>query len=86
MAEKFLKAILQENDQSVPRTPSLIDLLTQCLAIDPNLNVLRDDLLRLDRYAVHFRYPGEKADRTEARLAVRSASAVREYFKARFGF
>jgi HEPN domain-containing protein len=86
MAEKYLKAILQENGQLIPRTHSLIDLLAQCMTVDPNLIVLRSDLLRLDRYAVLFRYPGDKADRTEAKLAFRSASAVREYLKSRFGF
>ena len=77
-AEKYLKAFLQENLVRFPKTHSLIELLELCLPLDVSLENLRSDLIRLGRYAVHYRYPGESATKTEAQMAFDVVTAVRK--------
>ena len=84
-AEKYLKAVLQEYGQPVPRTHNLLDLMAICLKIEASYGLLRADLLALDPYAVRFRYPGEIADRAEARQAWQAAKAVRQFTRSKLG-
>ena len=84
-AEKYLKAFLQQHDQPVPRTHSLIELLELRLPVDESLESLRRLLVLLDRYSVRYRYPGESADKEEARAAFRTITRVREWMRARMG-
>lgn len=84
-AEKYLKAFLQERDESFPKTHNLIELLELCLPLDPLFELQRDLLVRLDRYAVRYRYPGESAERIEARAALDSARVVRGFVRERLG-
>src|SRR5436189_6262598 len=56
--EKYLKAILDEQGQHVPRTHDLEDLLGLLLASHPALATYRRGLKLLNRYAVDARYPG----------------------------
>lgn len=79
MAEKLLKAFPQENGSAFPKTHNLIALLELCLPIDGSFEVQRDALIWLDRYAVQFRYPGESAERDEARRAYHLASQFRAF-------
>ena len=81
--EKYLKAFLQENGTVIPKTHSLIELLELCLPIDIELEKLRPDLIRLGRYAVRFRYPGETAEKTEAQTAFETMTAVRAVLQTR---
>ncbi len=82
-AEKYLKAFLQENGTDFPKTHSLIELLQLALPLDANFELQRDVLIRLERYAVRYRYPGESADRDEARSAFKAAQAVRRFIRQR---
>ena len=77
-AEKYVKAILQE--QSIPfgRTHNLIALLDLLLPRDDAWGDARPHLEVLTVYAVSVRYPGESVDRSSARKAVRHAAAVRD--------
>ncbi len=81
-AEKYLKAFLQENDIPFPKTHSLIELLELSLPLDSGLESLRPSLIRLGRGAVRFRYPGETADKNEAKAAYEAATTVRAVFHA----
>lgn len=83
-AEKYLKAVLQENEVPIPRTHNLIDLLELCLPYDETLAFQRDLLVVLDRYAVLYRYPGESADKEEARRVYRTISSLRDFMRTRF--
>jgi HEPN domain-containing protein len=83
-AEKYLKAFLQENGVSFPKTHSLIELLELCLPLDDELETLRPDLIRLGRYAVRYRYPGVIAHKSEAAIAYETVTAVRVALRARF--
>ncbi len=84
-AEKYVKAMLQEKGQLIPRTHNLIDLLTLCLPVDPSIKMIQPNLLTLNGYATRFRYPGETADKTEAKTAYQSALTVRNVIRARLG-
>ena len=48
-AEKYLKAILQENEREIPKIHNLIELLKLCAEIDSSLVMLQADLWTLER-------------------------------------
>lgn len=68
--EKYRKAVLIKNRIPFSKGHDLEILLDRCLPVYPLWEPLRDDMQRLTQYAVQFRYPGESADRDEARKAV----------------
>ncbi|MGQ9628388.1 MAG: HEPN domain-containing protein [Anaerolineae bacterium] len=84
-AEKYLKAFLQERGVVFPKTHNLIELLGLCLTVDASFELQRDLLVRLDRYAVRYRYPGESADKDEARAAFRAVKIVRAFVREKLG-
>ena len=69
--EKYLKGFLQTHTVNFSKTHSLPVLLDQCLKFQPMWEVLRNDMNDLTRYAVQFRYPGESADKKEARTSIK---------------
>lgn len=83
LTEKYLKAFLQEHEHEFPKTHSLVDLLELCLATDPDFESYRRLLILLDGYAVRYRYPGDAADRDEAREAYRAARSVRFFLRTK---
>jgi HEPN domain-containing protein len=70
--EKYLKAVLIKRRISFSKVHDLEILLDRCLAAYPLWEPMRDDMQLLTQYAVQFRYPGESADREDARKAVAS--------------
>lgn len=54
-AEKYLKALLQENGAVVPKTHDLRDLCNLLLPYEKTLASLRRGLRSLSRYAVDYR-------------------------------
>ena len=68
--EKYLKAILVKNRIPFSKIHDLEVLLDLCIAGHPLWEPMRDDMQLLTQYAVQFRYPGESADKEEARQAV----------------
>ena len=85
MAEKYLKAFLQENKLAIPRTHVLADLLGLCLQVDGGFQLIRPELNTLEGYAVQFRYPGTSAEKAEAKLAYQTAVVIREFLRSRLG-
>jgi HEPN domain-containing protein len=83
--EKYLKAYLQEQGQRFPLVHDLIELLELCLPYDGGLELQRDLLKDLTRYAVEFRYPGETAIREDARAAFRAMKSVRAFLRQKLG-
>lgn len=77
-AEKYLKALLQENTIEFGRTHNLTALLDRVVTVYPLLEVLRPSLTALNIFAVDFRYPGESADQE---LAVKATNLCREVRK-----
>ena len=85
MAEKYLKGFLQEHGVPFPKTHNLMVLLNLCLSVDPTIDLQRPILLLLDRYSVRFRYPGDWADKDEARQAYRAARDFRQFMRIKLG-
>ena len=76
-AEKYLKALLEELAQPVPRIHLLYELLDLLLPAHPSLRPLRRGLIFLTRFAVDTRYPGDDASKRQAEAALRWADKVR---------
>lgn len=76
--EKYLKAVLVKNSIPFSKMHDLEVLLDLCLSLFPLWEPMRDDMQLLTQYAVHFRYPGESADKKEARQAVAAMNRTRD--------
>jgi HEPN domain-containing protein len=75
MCGKYLEAVLQENDKHVPKIHNLLELMALCLQVDPSFEMLRSDLIVVERYSVRVRYPG----------AYKAAKIVREFIAQKLG-
>lgn len=84
-AEKYLKARLQEADIAFARTHNLSALLDVLLPVEPLWETLRPHLQALTAFAVDFRYPGEAADKEEAREALKCCRTVRKQVRFSLG-
>lgn len=84
-AEKYLKAVLQENDRQIPKIHNLIELMLLCEEMDDSFEMLRADLVTMERYAVRGRYPGEVAEKEEAQSAYAAVGAVRAFIMQKLG-
>jgi HEPN domain-containing protein len=76
--EKYLKAILEELDHTMPRTHNLVTLLALLLPHHGSLGRLRRGLHFLTRFAVDTRYPGDDATKRQAAAAERWAGEARD--------
>jgi HEPN domain-containing protein len=84
-AEKYLKAFLQEHKQHIPKIHNLIELMLLCEEIDSSFEMLRSDLVTMERYSVRVRYPGEIAEKEDAQSAYAAVGIVREFVKQKLG-
>lgn len=84
-AEKYLKAILQENGERVPKIHFLLELLGMILKFDGSYEFLKADLEVLEDYSVRFRYPGHFAEKDEAKTAYAAAGTVRKFARQKLG-
>jgi HEPN domain-containing protein len=84
-AEKYLKALLQEAEIQFGRTHHLIALLDLLLPNFPLWEILRPQLQNLNIYSVSIRYPGESADKSAAREALKLATLIREEARKTLG-
>lgn len=75
-AEKYLKALLAQNRESVPRTHDLWGLAKKLERFGFPASSLETQLRRLNLYAVEIRYPGASATLAEAAGAVESMERV----------
>jgi HEPN domain-containing protein len=80
-AEKYLKAVLQENGKRVPKIHFLLELLAIILKFDGSYEFLKADLEVLEDYSVRFRYPGHFAEKDEARSAYVASETVRKFIR-----
>ena len=82
-AEKYLKAALEENGLSVPKTHDCEFLLTIVRQQSIPVKLSRRSLAYISGFAVVTRYPGENAtarqSRSTFRIAVRIRSVIRQY-------
>ena len=75
-AEKYLKALLQEDAIAFNKTHDLVKLLS-LVPQTIRLTALRGNLAMLSAAAVEYRYPGECATREAAKEAIATSKAVR---------
>jgi HEPN domain-containing protein len=83
--EKYLKARICEEGVPIAKTHNLLYLLDHCLACEPMWESVRTSLNVINLYAVAFRYPGEHADKSNAREAVALCKGVREMVRHSLG-
>jgi HEPN domain-containing protein len=76
-AEKYLKALIDQEGLTIPRTHDLEDLASLLLPSHPALAALRRGLKFLIQFAVEARYPGFHATKRQAAAALRWAGVVR---------
>ena len=76
-AEKYLKARLVEAGQAFPKTHDLTTLLQRVLPHEPLCAALMPMAQSLTSCAVDFRYPGQSATESEAKLAMQHCNAIR---------
>jgi HEPN domain-containing protein len=80
-AEKYLKAVLQDNKKHIPKIHYLMELLALILQFDTNYEFLKADLEVLEDYSVRFRYPGHFATKEEAMEAYAAVKTVRQFIR-----
>jgi len=76
--EKYLKAVLQEQEIEFGRTHNLSALLDKITSTYPFLETIRPALHMLNAFAIDFRYPGESADKVLAGKAYLLCRDVRQ--------
>lgn len=84
-AEKYLKALLQEQGNAIPRTHSLHHLLALLLPQNAALKTLHRGLRTMSRFAVDVRYPEFNATKRQALAAIRWAERIRREIRTRLG-
>ena len=77
-AEKYFKARLQEASIAFKKIHDLEILLNDVLQIEPTWISLQNSSDSLTVYAVKFRYPGDSADKLEAKDAVKHCRLIRK--------
>jgi hypothetical protein len=63
----------------------LIELLLLCEGLDGSFEMLRPDLVIMERYAVRGRYPGQIAEREDARATYAAAKTTRDFVRQNLG-
>jgi HEPN domain-containing protein len=84
-AEKYLKAILEENGLKIPKIHDLDKLCKMLLPSYQSLGPLRRGLIFLKRFAVEIRYVGENATKRDAVAALRWTGKVRSEARGLLG-
>ena len=84
-AEKYLKARLTEASISFGKTHNLAALLNLVLPVESGWIVLQPHLNALNAYAVTYRYPGNLANKAEAKNAVKACRRVRRLIRESLG-
>lgn len=84
-AEKYLKALMEELGQHVPKTHDLLGLVGPLLPHHATVAPLVRYLRKLTDFAVDPRYPGTGTTKREAASALRWAGKVRDACRAILG-
>lgn len=84
-AEKYLKAVLKSQAKYIPKIHFLLELLALIKEFDSSYEFLKPDLETIEDYSVRFRYPGEFADKEDARRAYASVKVVRKFIRPKLG-
>lgn len=82
--EKYLKAILQENDIDFAKTHDLDLLLGECVKHLPQLGESAQELIELSGFAVEIRYPGTEATDQDGQNCIATAIKIRRLIRNHF--
>jgi len=83
--EKYLKARLIEAELPFTKTHDLTYLASLLSSVEPFLSAYLQELRELTDYAVEFRYPGEFAEKSEAKDAIKTCKEIRKLIRQRLG-
>jgi HEPN domain-containing protein len=80
-AEKALKAYLVFREQEVDKTHNLDVLNSQCLALDPSFEAIREAALFLRPFATAYRYPEGELEPSPSKVAkaIETAKTVLDF-------
>jgi HEPN domain-containing protein len=84
-AEKYLKARIEEAGLRILKSHDLESLLDTLLQVEPLWAALRPALQNMTDFAVDFRYPGNEANKEDAKTAIRDCKAVRKEVRLALG-
>ena len=82
--EKYLKALLQENNIYFEKIHDLDVLVEKCKTIIPELLSLKEGLVQLSAFAVEVRYPGVEAKKEDAEISISVMEKVRNILRTYF--
>jgi HEPN domain-containing protein len=82
--EKYIKALLQMHNMRFEKMHDLLTLKELCFSFFPELELCAENLAYLNQFAVAFRYPGESANREQAKRAVKIAKELRLILRQKF--
>ncbi len=83
--EKYLKAVLQENNVDLEKTHDLDLLMDACKKYIAGLSDFTEQLIGLSGCAVEVRYPGVESTAEEARACLDTADKTRRLIRGYFG-
>lgn len=75
--EKYLKDLLQMHNVHFEKIHDLLALMELCLPFISELEYHKENLAYLNQFAVAYCYPGESANREQARYAIKAMKALR---------
>ena len=84
-AEKYLKALLEEQIIVFRKTHDLVELIDLSGGQLPELDPLRTKLAHLSMFGIATRYPGVQADQHAADAALKTAAETRTVVRTKFG-
>jgi HEPN domain-containing protein len=84
-AEKYLKALLEEQIIVFHKTHDLVELIDLSGGQLPELDPLRTQLAHLSMFGIVTRYPGVQATQQAADEALQTAEAVRTVVRLKLG-
>lgn len=83
--EKYFKALLQANNIRFEKIHDLLALMELTRKLIPELEFYREYLAYLNQFAVAYRYPGESANKDQAKRAVKFMKELKPLFKRALG-
>jgi HEPN domain-containing protein len=83
--EKYVKALINELALPIPKIHDLERLLAVLAPHDGTVLVLRPAIDGLIEYAVEYRYPGLRATKRQATVALTKMEQVRTHIRRRLG-
>lgn len=77
------KGLLARHGIGIPKTHDLMFLVDKIEKEERDLELIKDILRGLNRYAIELRYPGESATRAEAKEVLVKIKQLRKVFLAK---